>query len=153
MTPNRTRPAAAVLLLGFVAMGCGAEGAKAITDGTIDTSVEVDEDAPVIEHVPIDSAQPISQDVAITAIVTDELSAIDTVAVLYKRSDAAEWSSALLDDSGDEAGTWTGAIPGADVNGSNIFYFLTAIDTSGNEGFFPVDGEANPESFRVNPDA
>ena len=134
----------------LVATGCGRDGAKAITSGSFDTSVAVDEDAPIIEHVPIDSAQPIAQDVAIQALVLDELSAIDTVAVVYKRSDAAEWSNALLEEGDDEM--WAGAIPGADVNGSNIFYYLTAIDGSGNEGFFPVDGEANPIGFRVNPD-
>jgi hypothetical protein len=132
--------------------GCGAESSKAITDGTIDTSVEVDEDAPIIEHVPIDSAQPISQDVVIRAIITDELSGIDTVAVVYKRTDVGEWSSGLLEASSDEDDTWVGAIPGADVNGSNMVYYITAIDTSGNEGFSPVDGEANPYGFRVNPD-
>jgi len=136
----------------FATTGCGAEGAKAITDGTIDTSVEVDEDAPVIEHVPIDSAQPISQDVAINALVIDELSAIDTVSVIYKRSDAAEWTNALLEEADDDSGTWTGVIPGSDVNGSNIFYYITAIDSAGNAGFYPLDGEANPIGFRVNPD-
>lgn len=42
---------------------------------------------------------------------------------------------------------------GADVTGGNIVYYLQAIDTEGNEGFSPLDGEANPHGFRVNPDA
>lgn len=134
----------------LLSTGCGRDGAKAITSGSFDTSVEVDEDAPIIEHVPIDSAQPISQDVRIEALVLDDLSAIDTVSVVYKRSDAADWSNDLLEEGDDDM--WVGQIPGADVNGSNIFYYITAIDSSGNEGFFPVDGEANPIGFRVNPD-
>ncbi len=133
--------------------GCGAEGAKAITDGVVDTSVEVDEDAPIIEHVPIDTAQPISQDVEILAIVTDELSPIDTVAVHYKRPEDAEWKSNVLSESDSETGTWTGVIPGADITGGNIVYYLQAFDSEGNEGFSPLDGEANPHGFRVNPDA
>ena len=141
-----------LLALSVAVVGCGAEGTKAITSGSTDTSVEVDEDAPIIEHEPIDSAQPIDQAVSIVATVTDELSGIDTVAVVYKRSDAADWTTSSLTETDAEAGTWSGEIPGSEVNGSNIFYFLAAIDTSGNEGFYPRDGEANPVGFRVNPD-
>jgi len=143
------------LLAGIAAiawMGCGGDNTKAITDGTIDTSVETDEDPPVIEHEPIDSAQPINQDVGIEAVVTDELSAIDTVAVVYKRHDVESWSSSVMAESDSATSTWSGAIPGSDVNGSNIFYYIHAIDAAGNESFSPPDGEANPASFRVNPD-
>lgn len=143
------------LLVGWAAlawMGCGAESTKAITDGTFDTSAAVDEDAPEIEHEPIDSAQPINQAVSIEAIVTDELSAVDTVAVVYKRHDVESWSTSVLEVADSGTNSWAGSIPGADVNGTNIFYYIHAIDSAGNEAFSPPDGEARPESFRVNPD-
>jgi len=143
------------LLAGMAAlawMGCGAESTKAITDGTFDTSVDVDEDPPVIEHERIDSAQPINQAVDIEAVVTDVLSAIDTVAVVYKRHDVETWSSSVLEVADSATSSWAGAIPGADVNGSTMFYYIHAIDSAGNEAFSPPDGEANPASFRVNPD-
>ena len=140
-------------LLAILVAGCGGEGAKAITEFDTGPSAEVDVDAPIVEHVPIDSAQPIGRDVQISAIVTDELSRIDSVAVNYKRPEEADWKSNLLDETDADSGTWNGVIPGSDVSGGNIVYYLQAIDTEGNEGFSPLDGEANPHGFRVNPDA
>jgi hypothetical protein len=142
-----------VFLTAFTWLGCGGDNAKAITDGAVAGPDAPDEDPPVIEHEPIDSAQPINREVGIDAIVTDELSVIDTVAVIYKRHDVETWSSSLLEESDAATSTWSGVIPGPDVNGSNVFYFIHAIDSAGNESFFPPDGEANPASFRVNPDA
>lgn len=139
-------------LMGVLA-ACGQESAKVINDGVaVDSGEEVDEDPPELQHDYVDSAQPLRQDVAITVTVTDELSAIDTVAVVYKRADAAEWSTNPLEPVDEEAGTWAGVIPGDDVTGSVIYYYLHAIDASGNEAFAPNDGEANPQEFRVNPD-
>ncbi len=138
-------------LLGLV--GCGAETSKAITDGVLyDTSVDVDEDAPIILHDLITNAQRTSTDVSVSANVTDEGSGVDTVAVVYRRSDAATWSTALLSLVDEEAGDWQGAIPGADVSGSVMVYYIHAIDKVGNESFAPNDGEANPQEFRVSPD-
>ena len=114
---------------------------------------EVDVDAPIVAHEPIDSAQPISQDVGLVATVTDVLSGIDSVTVYYKRPEEADWKSNDLSEADAEEGTWSGVIPGADVTGGNIVYYLEAFDTAGNAGYSPVDGESTPHGFRVNPDA
>ena len=70
----------------------------------------------------------------------------------FERHDVETWSSSLLEESDSATSTWSGVIPAGDVNGTNVFYYIHAIDSEGNESFFPPDGEANPASFRVNPD-
>ena len=120
-------------LLSFV-VGCGGESAKAITEFDTAPDNEVDVDAPIVAHEPIDSAQPISQDVGMVATVTDVLSGIDSVTVYYKRPEEADWKSNDLSEADAEEGTWSGVIPGADVTGGNIVYYLEAFDTAGMPG-------------------
>ena len=139
--------------LALFAVGCGGQSAKAITEFDTAPDNEVDVDAPIVAHEPIDSAQPINQDVAMVATVTDVLSGIDSVIVHYKRPEEAEWKSNDLAESDAGEGAWSGVIPGVDVTGGNIVYYLEAFDTAGNAGYSPVDGESTPHGFRVNPDA
>lgn len=145
----RTLSSALFVLVSF---GCGGQSAKAITEFDTAPTTEEDVDAPEITHEPIDSAQPINQDVQIVATVVDDLSGIDAVVVFYKRPEVAEWKSNALEETDADSGGWGGVIPAADITGGNIVYYLQAIDTAGNENFAPVEGEGNPYGFRVNPD-
>lgn len=132
-------------------VGCGGtESAKVIQQGErYNDTGELDETGPVIEHTPITTSQQYEQAVGLTATVTDAASGVSAVAAYYKRADAVEWSSVSLEPSGD---LWQGSIPGTDVTGSGMNYYLEAVDVAGNTAAYPINGAADPLYFRISAD-
>lgn len=140
-------------MVGFqlVLVACGgSETAKVISTDKqrVDTG-ELDETGPVIEHTPITTSQQYEQAVALTATVSDAASGVESVAGFYKRADEVTWSSVSLEPSGD---LWQGAIPGTDVTGSGMNYYIEAVDIAGNLTAYPINGAADALYFRVSAD-
>lgn len=132
-------------------VGCGGgESAKAVQLGDqYNDTGELDETGPVIEHTPITASQQYEQPVALTATVSDAASGVQSVSGFYKRADQVEWSTVSLSASGD---LWQGAIPGADVTGSGMNYYLESVDAVGNSTTYPSNGAADALYFRVSAD-
>lgn len=135
--------------------GDSADNHDGTTSGPADTGPEgeTDRDAPIIEHTPVHTPQPIGQDVWLAAVVKDSLSEVASVEVSYKRPEEAAWSTASLEPTDPITHLWEGSIPGDAVSGGNMVYYLRATDSVGNVAFSPVDGEATPYGFRIDPDA
>jgi|AACY02.2.fsa_nt_gi hypothetical protein len=108
-----------------------------------------DETGPTIEHVPIDGAQTYQQDVVVSATVTDDQSGVERAIVRYKRADQTEWTNERMEPQGD---VYQAVIPGADVSGSGMNYYITSIDFAGNVGDYPIAGQNDPLYFRVSAD-
>lgn len=135
--------------LALVACG-GSETAKVVKTGEeYNDTGELDETGPVIEHTPITTSQQYEQAVGLTATVTDAASGVQSVAAYYKRADQVEWTSVSLSASGD---LWQGSIPGADVTGSGMNYYLEAVDVAGNVTDYPINGAADALYFRISAD-
>lgn len=143
--PNAHLSFASLLL----AAACGGGNTEAIKEGFNDTSVDVDEDPPVIAHAELD-AQQYLQPVQVDCQVTDEESAIGVVKVYYREATQTTWSSLELSPGADN--NFTVQIPGDQVVGSSMKYYLTAEDVVGNSVAFPPEGEAGPLSFAVSAD-
>jgi hypothetical protein len=143
--PNAHLSFASLLL----ATACGGGSTEAIKEGFNDTSVDVDEDPPVIVHAEL-GAQQYLQAVQVGCQVTDEESAIGLVKVFYREATQTTWSSLELSPGADN--NFTVQIPGDQVVGSSMKYYLTAEDIVGNSVAFPPEGEAGPLSFAVSAD-
>lgn len=144
--PSALLRTAPLLLL---SLACGGGQSEAIKDGFVDTSVDVDDDAPVIVHEPL-GAQQYLQAVAVNCTVSDEESAIGPVVVHYREATQTTWSSLELSPGADDQ--FTVQIPGDQVVGSAMKYYLTAEDVVGNATSYPPEGEAGPLSFPVSAD-
>jgi len=118
--------------------------------GGLETGIDVDQDAPVIEHQPIDSAQPYATAVDITAFVEDELSEVFVVQVYFKQETSTMWDSAALAPEGD--GNYKGKIPAASVGSAGMNYYLSAVASENNTGYLPHDAENGAWHFRVTDD-
>ncbi|MEC8422241.1 MAG: hypothetical protein VX000_00615 [Myxococcota bacterium] len=140
-------------MMGFLMMtvACGgSETAKVInTDKQRVDTGELDETGPVIEHTPITTSQQYEQAVALSATVADAASGVQSVSGFYKRADEVTWSSVSLSPTGD---LWQGAIPGTDVTGSGMNYYIEAVDIAGNTSAYPINGAADALYFRVSAD-
>ena len=139
------------VLVGCMFIGCGGgDSTRAIQDGErYDEEEEQDEDGPVIEHTPVESAQRYEQAVAMIATVSDAGSGVSSVAVVFKRADETAWASSSLMASGD---LWQGAIPAASVTGSAIHYYIEAVDLEGNVSTEPPGSGSDYFQFNVSPD-
>ena len=127
----------------------GSETAKVVSTDKQYNDTAGDDTPPVIDHAPITTSQQFEQPVTITATVTDDDAGVATVSVFYKRADVVEWTEMVLDGSGD---AWEKAIPGTNVTGSGMNYYLRAEDNVGNVATLPANGEADAYYFRVSAD-
>jgi hypothetical protein len=128
---------------------CGGDGTQAIKTGFTDTSVDVDEDPPLIEHTPLER-QIFQTAVTVSATVTDEESAVGTVTLFYRQADSVELSE--LNMQGDGTGLYSTQIAAAEVISSGMFYFITASDEVGNAATLPIEGDSAPFYFRISAD-
>lgn len=132
-----------------IAAACGGGKSEAIRTGFNDTSVDVDDDPPVIAHTKLEG-QLYLQPVQVDCVVTDEESEVALVQVFYREATQTTWSSLELSPGADNS--YSVQIPGDQVVGSGMKYYLTAEDTEGNAVAFPTEGEALPLDFRVSAD-
>lgn len=144
-----TTPARAALAIALLLPACGGGGTETVKTGFDDTSVDVDEDPPEITHEQI-GTQIFGQDVTVEATVIDLESEVAEVKVYYRRNDLTTWSDLTLTPAGDDL--FSVKIPGGEVSGSGMKYYLTAADAVGNTVAYPIEGEALPLDFRVSAD-
>lgn len=128
-------------------MGCSNAGPGVVyTEG--DPETDEDTTPPTLTHTPIETSQPIGEDVLITCTAADDDSGVFIVSVWYKQETSTNWEDAQLRQV-DNAGNFEGYIPGDDVNSAGMDYYLEAIDGQNNSGFLPEDGEDDPYHFRI----
>lgn len=108
---------------------------------------DVDTTPCVIEHEPVDGAQPADVDVLIQAVVTDEDSGVFMVSVVYKQETSTQWEDFPLTKAADAS--YSGKIPAQDVGSGGMDYFIECLDLEENEAFAPDEGEEDPYHFRV----
>lgn len=138
------------LSVAFLLSGCGT-GLTSHQGGTTDTSFEdtTDGDAPVIEHVPITDAQPLGEDVDISAIITDADSGVFLVKLYYKNetSGSGDWESSAMVPLADDQ--WVGTIPGEMEASGGVNYYIEALDNAANVVDSPEKGAEDPWHFRL----
>jgi len=133
--------------------GCGGDSSQIVNQGGgVPTDKDPDTTPPVIQHVPIDESQPFQEPVTVEATVTDEDGLVFVVEVDYRREDSTVWNSKGLKLVDPETGLYSGEIPGEDVQSGGMYYYLFAMDDSGNESWDPEDGEDDAHQFRVDGD-
>jgi hypothetical protein len=142
--------AACCLVLFSALSGCNTDDPHVIyepgdTTGTGDTT------PPVIEHDPVEAAQLYGQEVPLSATVTDADSNVFIVQVYYRQETSSIWQSTTLMDV-DSDTIYDGQIPAGDVMTGGMYYYLYAMDTEENEGYFPSGGASDPFHFRISPD-
>jgi len=137
-------------LLVFV---CACGGDQFQTVGTVsdDSGEERDETPPTIEHDPVTDTQTYQQPVFISAVVQDDLSGVLNATVWYHQEGVTKWTSQDLLREGD-SDTFSGEIPGSDVESGGIYYYLSAVDLEDNEIFEPQDGASDAIHFRISVD-
>lgn len=135
-------------LLFAVALGCGAD---LTTNAARDTDFEdtTDLDPPVITTTPIDEAQPFGADVAVSALIVDEASAITRVSLYFKNEtgSGADWDNLGMTSTDGE--TYTGTIPGVVESSAGMFYYIEAYDSAQNVSWSPKNGPSDPYHFSV----
>lgn len=137
------------ILFAFFAVACGGDTTQVVNTGNQGDPIEdPDEDAPFIEHDPVSDSQTYGERVDIQAVVTDEVGQVFRVELYYKTETSADWSTTVMNPGAGE-NLFVGSIPGNDVTGGGMNYFILALDDSQNEGFSPEDGESDPYHFRV----
>lgn len=136
----------AMLTLLFV-LGCTDDGSQVVYNDD-DPEAENDTTPPTLTHIPIETSQPIGEDVLISCNAQDDDSGVIVVNVKFKQETSTEWDDAQL-RAIDNAGNYEGYIPGDDVNSAGMDYYLEAIDAEENKGVLPDDGEDDPYHFRI----
>lgn len=142
-------PSRRALSLSLLLAACGGGGTEAIKTGFDDTGADVDEDPPEVTHEQL-GTQLFGQAALVQATVVDLESEIGEVKVFYRRNDVTTWSELALTPAGDDL--FGVQIPGDEVSGSGMKYYLTAADVVGNTVAYPIEGEALPLDFRVSAD-
>ncbi len=134
-----------------LALGCNGGSTKVNDGGATDTAdtAEPEEDTvcPTILHTPVETAQPVGQDVNIEATVTDNLSGVFSVRLYYKKEAATSWKEVAMALGASDL--WSGKIPGAEVGSGGMHYYLEAVDLKQNRCTSPTRGASDPYRFRV----
>lgn len=104
--------------------------------------------APEISHTPIEDGQILGEDVELRCTATDEGSGVFMVLVMYQMETSAFWERRIL-VAVEDPDTYAGVIPGVDVEGASLFYYLSATDGAGNTSTSPEEGEDGPYPVRM----
>ncbi len=147
MTLTRTR---SVFALAAGLAGC-ASNLSSEQVGPKDTGFEdvSDLDGPIIEHSPVEEAQPLGTDVDIYAVIVDEESGVFLTKLYYKNetSGSGDWESTAMTPL--EADEWVGTIPGEAQSSGGMNYYISAVDAAQNESASPEKGAEDPWHFRL----
>ncbi|MFD2707005.1 lamin tail domain-containing protein [Salibacterium lacus] len=117
-----------------------------------DTAVDVsdlpeDTEAPVIDHTPVESADPFSS-VEIQATVEDNMK-MPSVTLYYKNEDTEEYEEVTMRPDAGDLSTFSAEIPGTAVD-SNLTYYVEATDgtntASLDESIMEVAAGEDPEN-------
>jgi hypothetical protein len=150
------------LVLIALLAGCNNNLSSTVVTDTSFTQ-STDNDPPLIVTTPVEEAQPLGQDVTITADVSDAGTGVLFVTLYYKNETggSSDWArfSMVPSSSGPTAAddtatppevvTWTGTISGAAENSAGIYYYIEAVDGEQNTSTSPTRGADDPYHFRV----
>ncbi len=125
-----------------------AEPADDTAERADDTAEPADTSAPTIAHTPVDGAQ-VDADLHVEARITDADSGVAEATVHVRRVADDAWFSVSMTASAD---TWVGVVPGSEMTGSGVLYYLEAADRAGNRATMPVYGAADAFYVRLDPD-
>jgi len=116
---------ASAALLPLVLAACGQTTASGTTDEVDDES---DQDPPQIVVEQVEHGQPTFEPVTVRATVTDE-SEVSSVRLWYHNVNSAQDIWVSMEIEGDAAaGVYAADIPGEDVTGSKVYYYVEACD-------------------------
>ncbi len=107
---------------------------------------DVDADAPLIVHAPVDGDQVAGSAVAIEATITDGGSGVERAVLFFRRPEDAAWLSAALVAQGD---VYSGTIPAFAVTPPAVQYYIEARDAAGNIARSPDLAPDVPNLFPV----
>ncbi len=105
---------------------------------------EVTNTPPMITHTPVASA-PASQDLAITAIITDDTGVTDAM-IHYRRGGESAFSTVSMTAAGDQ---YSATIAGSLVTSRGLEYYLSAGDGSQTTFHPAIDPASAPHMIRV----
>jgi hypothetical protein len=111
------------------------------TEGTADTT------PPLIVHAAVASAKA-GTAIGIEATVTDDVG-VDAVKLHYKKPGAAGFATLAMSGSGSK---YASAVPAAEVDEGDLFYYIEASDASGNKATDPTGGSSSPHKVVVSKD-
>lgn len=99
--------------------------------------------APSIDHTAIEGPLSFGEDIPVPATVTDD-GGITMVLLYYKTGTGGsnDYFEAVMVPSAD---LYTGYIEGDDHYGAGMWYYIAAVDTSGNEAYWPQEGIEDPQ--------
>jgi WD40 repeat protein len=113
-------------------------------DGTVFV-FQYDMVPPVLGSPSVSPSSPVGgQNVNVSVSATDNVG-VSTVTVYYRDASAGSWSSAVMSPAGS---VYTARI-GPFASGVTIYYYVTAVDTSGNIVNSPVDAPVGYHTFAV----
>lgn len=124
------------LLLLFA--GCGeGDGTQTQAGDDQDSGLDASNDniGPLIEHTPVESPQPSSAYLNVTANITDESQVLGGT-VWYRRQTSTEWKSIAMSSSG--ADQYLGVIPPDELYSGGMHYYIEASDVFGNASMDPT---------------
>ncbi|MDQ0297890.1 hypothetical protein J2S78_000298 [Salibacterium salarium] len=119
-----------------------------VPDAAVDVSdLPEDTEAPVIDHTPVESADPFSS-VEIQAAVEDNLK-MPSVTLYYKNENKDDFEEVMMRPDAGDLSTFSAEIPGTAVD-SNLTYYVEATDgtntTSSDESIIEVAAGEDPEN-------
>lgn len=135
-------------ILGLVLLvACEQEVGKRNND--VDDGVqEGDVDAPLIEHAPDEGPYTFGSDVSVQATIIDEESGVLFATLYYwvEGGSAVDKMDTAMLANGD---VYTGTIDGEDQEGAGMWYYIEAVDKSGNTAVWPDLGSEDPQHIRL----
>ena len=135
----------------WLALGCGTDGVLDNPDvqGGDDSGLEAgDTVPPVIEFVPVEDNQLSGDDVEMVATITDDGAGV-FIATLYFRNEtdsSKDWKQIGFLRQG-ESDDWVAKIAADEQHSSGMWYYLEAVDRSGNTSVDPSQGGDQPYHF------
>lgn len=133
------------------ALGCGADGVldNPNVQGGDDSGFDsVDTTPPVIEFTPLEDNQLSGEDVVLNATITDDGAGV-FIATLYYRNEtdsSKDWQKIGFLRQGD-TDEYVATIQADAQHSSGMWYYLEAVDGSGNSAVDPEQGADQPYHF------
>jgi hypothetical protein len=125
------------LALLLLAAGCGeGDGTQTQEGEQQDTAFDESDDniGPEIDHAGVESPQPSSAYLNVTATITDE-SQVLSGTIWYRRQTSTDWKSIAMSSSG--ADQYLGVIPPEELYSAGMHYYIEASDVFGNTSTSP----------------
>ena len=99
-----------------------------------------------IDHTPIVNQSYTGEDINVSAVISSYTSTISSASLYYNIGSG--WNTSKMYNSGSLENLWTGSIPEVE-NGTEVLYYIEAIDSEGQSNTYPTGAPGNSLSFIV----